>query len=155
MVKLIRLWLNCLFFSFFFDRRRFRLFYWLLAIVRKVTGVYPPNTSLNTMWRSYFEINLKWNPLRQEASWVRSLPMQHARGEHVSRVRSATKTQDGTMTKKCRARLCIPGLARHFFVILPSWLFRSSCCVTASNMARQEDVKGSFIFVKKSVECWS
>ena len=27
-------------------------------------------------------------------------------------------TQDGRMTKNCRARLCIPGLARHFFVIL-------------------------------------
>lgn len=52
MVKLIRLWLNGLFFfPFFFDRRRFRLFLFVLslAIVRKVTGVYPPNTSLNTM----------------------------------------------------------------------------------------------------------
>ena len=25
------------------------------------------------------------------------------------------KTQDGRMTKKCGARLCIPGLARHFY----------------------------------------
>ena len=25
------------------------------------------------------------------------------------------KTQDGRMTKKCCARLCIPGLARHFY----------------------------------------
>ena len=30
------------------------------------------------------------------------------------------KTQDGRMTKKCRARLCIPNLTRDFFVILPS-----------------------------------
>ena len=35
--------------------------------------------------------------------------------------------QDGRMTKKCRARLCIPGLACHFFVILPSWVFQPSC----------------------------
>ena len=27
--------------------------------------------------------------------------------------------QDGRMTKTCRARLCIPPLARHIFVILP------------------------------------
>ena len=26
-----------------------------------------------------------------------------------------SKTQDGRMTKKCGARLCIPGLARNFF----------------------------------------
>ena len=30
------------------------------------------------------------------------------------------KTQDGRMAKNCRARLCIPDLTRHFFVILPS-----------------------------------
>ena len=30
------------------------------------------------------------------------------------------KPQDGRMAKKCRARLCIPNLTRHFFVILPS-----------------------------------
>ena len=29
--------------------------------------------------------------------------------------------QDGRMTKKCRARLRIPGLGRHFFVMLPSF----------------------------------
>ena len=34
------------------------------------------------------------------------------------------KTQDGRMGKKCRVRLCIPGLARHFFVILPSRVFQ-------------------------------
>ena len=41
------------------------------------------------------------------------------------------KTQDGRMTKKCGARLCIPGLARHFFVILPSWVFQPSCSVSS------------------------
>ena len=30
------------------------------------------------------------------------------------------KTGDGRMTKKRRARLCIPILPRHFFIILPS-----------------------------------
>ena len=29
--------------------------------------------------------------------------------------RDGWKTQDGRMTKKCCARLCIPGLARHFY----------------------------------------
>ena len=38
-------------------------------------------------------------------------------------------TQDGVMMKKCRARLCIPGLARDFFVILLSWVFQPSCGV--------------------------
>ena len=33
--------------------------------------------------------------------------------------------------KKCRARLCIPGLERLFFVILPSWAFQSSCCISS------------------------
>ena len=29
--------------------------------------------------------------------------------------RDGWKTRDGRMTKKCCARLCIPGLARHFY----------------------------------------
>ena len=32
------------------------------------------------------------------------------------------------MTKKCRARLWIPGLARHVFVILLSSVVQPSCC---------------------------
>ena len=35
------------------------------------------------------------------------------------------------MTKKCGARLCIPNLTRHFFVILPSCVFQPSCCVSS------------------------
>ena len=30
-------------------------------------------------------------------------------------LRNGGKTQDGRMTIKCGARLCIPGLARHFY----------------------------------------
>ena len=41
------------------------------------------------------------------------------------------KTQDGTITKKCGARLCIPDLSRHLFVILLSWVFQASCCVSS------------------------
>ena len=41
------------------------------------------------------------------------------------------KTQDGRMTKKYGARLCIPTLTRHFFVIMPSWVFQPSCCVSS------------------------
>ena len=33
------------------------------------------------------------------------------------------------MTKKCRARLGMHSLARHFFVNLPSRVFQPSCCV--------------------------
>ena len=40
------------------------------------------------------------------------------------------KTQDCRLTKKCGARLCIPNLTRHLFVILPSWVFQPSCCVS-------------------------
>ena len=43
--------------------------------------------------------------------------------------KTAGKTHDGRMMKKYRARLCIPGLARQFFVILPSWTFQPSCCI--------------------------
>ena len=32
--------------------------------------------------------------------------------------------------KKCSARLCIPNLMRHLFVILPSGVFQPSCCVS-------------------------
>ena len=39
------------------------------------------------------------------------------------------RTQAGRMTKNCRARLCIPGLALEFFVILSSWAFQPSCCL--------------------------
>ena len=39
------------------------------------------------------------------------------------------KTQDGRMTKKCRTRPEMHCLVRHFFVILPSWVFQPSCCV--------------------------
>ena len=48
------------------------------------------------------------------------------------------KTQDGRMTKKCRARLCIPALAQHFFVILPFRVFQPPCCVRSqlSKVAR-------------------
>ena len=55
------------------------------------------------------------------------------------------KTQDGRMTKKCGARLCIPGLTRHVFVILPSWVFQPSCCV--SSLMGSYD--GSFIVTSK------
>ena len=46
------------------------------------------------------------------------------------------KTQNGRMSKKCSARLCIPNLTRHFFVILPSWVFQSSCCVSSLLLER-------------------
>ena len=39
------------------------------------------------------------------------------------------KTQDGRMTKKCRARPEMHSLVQHFFVILPSWVFQPSCCL--------------------------
>ena len=41
------------------------------------------------------------------------------------------KTRDGRMTKKSGARLCIPNLTRHLFVILPSWVFQPSCCISS------------------------
>ena len=40
------------------------------------------------------------------------------------------------MTKKYGARLCIPNLTRHFFVIVPSWVFQPSCCVSSLMGAR-------------------
>ena len=43
------------------------------------------------------------------------------------------KTQDGRKTKKCRVRLCIPNLTRHFFVILPSRVLQPSCCVKSND----------------------
>ena len=46
------------------------------------------------------------------------------------------KAQDGRMTKKYHARLCI--LARHFFVILPSGVFQPSCCVSSLLLEREK-----------------
>ena len=34
------------------------------------------------------------------------------------------------MTKKCRVGLGMHSVAPHFFVILPSWVFQPSCCVS-------------------------
>lgn len=41
------------------------------------------------------------------------------------------KTQNSTIAKKCRARLCIPCLARYFFVIPPSWVLKPFCRITS------------------------
>ena len=46
------------------------------------------------------------------------------------------KTQDGRMTKKCRARPGMHSLALHFFVILPSCVFQPSCCVKSLTATR-------------------
>jgi len=40
--------------------------------------------------------------------------------------KDGSKTQDGRMTKKCRARLAMHSFARHFFVILPGVLSLSA-----------------------------
>ena len=40
-------------------------------------------------------------------------------------------TKDGRMMKKCRVRLGMHSLALLFFVILPSWVFQPSCCVSS------------------------
>ena len=37
----------------------------------------------------------------------------------------------GRMTRKCRVRLGMHSLARHFFVMLPSWTFQPSCCLSS------------------------
>ena len=42
-------------------------------------------------------------------------------------------TQDGAMTKKCRVKLRMCSLAPHILVILPSWVFQPSCCVSSLN----------------------
>ena len=51
------------------------------------------------------------------------LPLQTFRNRTAGRLRTAEPR------KKCRARLCIPGLAQQFFVILPSCVFHPSFCV--------------------------
>ena len=49
----------------------------------------------------------KWETLRNRtARWLRT---------------------DGRMTKKCRARSGVHSLVRHFFVILPPWVFQPFC----------------------------
>ena len=48
------------------------------------------------------------------------------------------KTQDGRITKTSSARLCIPGLARHFPVILPS-----SCVRSLLGTLSQDDGNGN------------
>ena len=46
------------------------------------------------------------------------------------------KTQDGRMTKKCRARPGMHSLVQHFFVILPSRVFQPSCCLRSLIMKK-------------------
>ena len=46
--------------------------------------------------------------------------------------------QDGWMTKKCGPRLRIPNLTQHLFVILPSWVFQPSCCVSSLLLEREK-----------------
>ena len=48
------------------------------------------------------------------------------------------KTQDGRITKTSSARLCIPGLARHLSVILPS-----SCVRSLLGSLSQDDGNGN------------
>ena len=57
------------------------------------------------------------------------------------------KTQDGTMMKKCRIRLRMHSLALHFFIILPSWVFQRSCCISSQCKLKtaMEDIEGSFV----------
>ena len=55
-------------------------------------------------------------------------------------------TQDGRMTKKCDARLCIPKLTPYFCVILPSWVFQPSCCVS-SLLTKSDDRVAEVRFV--------
>ena len=71
-----------------------------------------------TRWSTIHNGNrTEWSPIRSVIIWVnRDLTQQ-----------DGWKTQEGGMTKKCRARLCIPNLTRHFFIVLPSWVFQPSC----------------------------
>lgn len=47
------------------------------------------------------------------------------------------RTQDGRMTKKCRARMCTSGLVRHFSSICrPECVFQPSCCVRSLFLLR-------------------
>ena len=48
-----------------------------------------------------------------------------------TRVNGELTQQDGSMTKRRRVRLGMHSLAPHFFVILPSWVFQLSCCVSS------------------------
>ena len=64
------------------------------------------------------------------------------------------KTEDGRMTKKCRARPGIHSLARHFFVILPSSVFPPSCCVRSLIVATfkleyEDDYEHEFTVLSK------
>ena len=46
------------------------------------------------------------------------------------------KAEDGRITKKCHARPGMHNVAQHFFVILPSWVFQSFCCVRSLKSVR-------------------
>ena len=54
------------------------------------------------------------------------------------------KTQDGRMTKKSGARLCIPHLTRHFYIILPSCYVSS--LFTKERMAHAVTGNGAYLF---------
>ena len=61
-------------------------------------------------------------------------PITFLKGSLYNRTAGSLKTAEGR-----GARLCIPILTRHLFVILPSWAFQPSCCVSSLFMATLHD----------------
>ena len=107
---------------------------------------YEFNSSMNSIFRkiklisinsSKYSMNLDlWRIqiLVNSHVWILNPNKRHMDVGSVDNSRDLTqqdgwKTQDDRMTKKCCASPGMHSLARHFFVILPSWVFQPSFCV--------------------------
>ena len=81
----------------------------------------------------YFEDSIR---IKELFIWHYSTksPITFLKGSLHNRTAGSLKTAEGR-----GARLCIPILTRHLFVILPSWAFQPSCCVSSLFMATLHD----------------
>ena len=110
------------------------------------TGVAPQISKISTISLKKIGLTYAPNPLIHwktgiQAQWKKLLPVYRVINRDLMQ-QDGWKTQDSRRKKKCWARLCIPGLARHFFVILllslPAILLRKVSNIGSSGIAKNE-----------------
>ena len=98
----------------------------LVLLQPLITPIVRTNTISNT---TYFHSQFKQEVLVKSKKWSKMkskliVPRGEGSPLETLRNRTAGRLRTAESRKMCRTRLCIPGLARHFFVILPSYVFQ-------------------------------
>ena len=103
--------------------------YWMISLRSFRSTVF--SFSIKSLFASW-PVGRKLEFIHTNIPWdeMTGYRMIKEKGRAIRKSRDLTqqdvwKTQDGRITKTSRARLCIPGLTRHFPVILPSSCVRS------------------------------